>query len=133
MRETFSIDVERARTLHGKFASQPGARSGVFVFNLSGPDPMAVICSDGRGWAEEGLPGLPWEHVSVSHRKRSPSWNEMCVVKNLFWHEEETVMQIHPPQSQWINNHEFCLHLWKPSHEIILPPSLTVGHRSVGE
>lgn len=55
-----------------------------------------------------------WEHVSVSMEYRCPSWQEMCFVKDLFWHPEETVIQFHPPKSQYVNTHPYVLHLWKP-------------------
>lgn len=55
-----------------------------------------------------------WEHASVSLRTRCPTWDEMCMIKNIFWGEEEAVMQIHPPASEYVNIHPYCLHLWKP-------------------
>lgn len=40
----------------------------------------------------------------------------------------ETVIQFHPPKSEYINNHEFCLHLWKHKTQAFpLPPSELVG------
>lgn len=56
---------------------------------------------------------MGWEHVSVSLYNRLPTWDEMCLVKSLFWDEEETVIQFHPKKSQYVNQHPFCLHLWK--------------------
>jgi hypothetical protein len=51
-----------------------------------------------------------------------------CFVKNLFWEEEEVVMQLHPATSQYVNYHPNCLHLWRPMHMSILhPPSILVG------
>lgn len=73
--------------------------------------------------------GIPhWEHVSVSLPSRSPTWEEMCLIKNLFWGEDETVIQYHPPKSEYVNNHQYCLHLWKPIGKTIeTPPSILVG------
>jgi hypothetical protein len=65
---------------------------------------------------------------------RPPNWEEMCFVKDLFWDTEEAVMQLHPPKSRWINNHNYCLHLWRPTNqEIPLPPDETVGKKELGE
>ena len=76
--------------------------------------------------------GMPWEHVSVSTKHRCPTWKEMCFVKDLFWSPEEAVMQLHPPQSDWVNNHNFCLHLWRPlDGNIPLPPSIAVGFKAL--
>lgn len=70
--------------------------------------------------------GLNWEHVSVCkiHRKKRfiPSWNEMCFVKNLFWSTEDCVMQLHPPESDYVDNNPYVLHLWKPKNTIIPMP-----------
>jgi len=65
-------------------------------------------------------------------KNRCPRWDEMCFVKDLFWDAEETVMQLHPPKSMWINNHPFCLHLFRPLNETIpLPPPISVGHATL--
>ena len=55
-----------------------------------------------------------FEHVSVQlMARRLPTWNEMCVVKDIFWQDEEQVIQIHPKKSQYVNMVE-ALHLWRP-------------------
>lgn len=77
-----------------------------------------VFVSDGDGW----------EHVSVSLKNRTPNWDEMCYFKDLFWHDYETVIQFHPKKSQYVNNHNHCLHLWRPlNQKINLPSSHLVG------
>jgi len=46
----------------------------------------------------------------------------------LFWHDEECVMQLHPPKTSYVNNHPFCLHLWRPLvDKIPMPPSILIG------
>ena len=88
------------------------------IFTVPGPygEELYVIASDGQGW----------EHVSI-HRMRDekhvPNWKEMCFVKDLFWSEEDCVMQLHPPKKDYINNHTGVLHLWKPvGVDIPTPP-----------
>lgn len=78
--------------------------------------------------------GDSWEHVSVtiSSKKRKvercPTWDEMCFVKNVFWNEDECVVQYHPPKSQHVSMHHYCLHLWKKvGYEFPLPDSMMVG------
>ena len=78
--------------------------------------------------------GEGFEHVSVSlgNKKgginRCPTWNEMCEIKDLFWDEDDCVMQLHPPQEDWISNHDYCLHLWRPiGQEIPRPHHSLVG------
>lgn len=52
----------------------------------------------------------------------------MCFIKDLFWNENECVVQFHPPKKDYINNAKFCLHLWKHSHgEFPRPPKYLVG------
>jgi hypothetical protein len=77
--------------------------------------------------------GKGWEHVSVSLERRMPNWREMCFVKDLFWLPEEAVMQLHPPESSYVNNHPNCLHLWRPlKQDIPLPPPDMVGVKDAG-
>jgi hypothetical protein len=76
-----------------------------------------------------------WDHVSVSvnKQKRCPNWIEMCFIKHMFFEPEDAVMQLHPPQSQYVNNHAYCLHLFRPCKaEIPMPPSLLVGVKELG-
>lgn len=69
-----------------------------------------------------------WDHVSVSRPKRCPNWPEMGLIKTLFFKPEECAMQLHVPENEHINNHPFCLHLWRPHHQAIpRPPGEFVG------
>jgi hypothetical protein len=72
--------------------------------------------------------GFGWEHVSSSTIKRCPTWEEMCFIKDLFWDDEYCIIQYHPPKSEYINNHPYVLHLWRPiNEEIPRPPKILVG------
>jgi hypothetical protein len=52
----------------------------------------------------------------------------MCLIKDIFWDPEDAVIQIHPPKSKYVNQHPFCLHLWKPTNfELQLPLEELVG------
>jgi len=73
--------------------------------------------------------GLGWEHVSVSinNVERCPKWDEMCTIKDMFFNEDEVVMQLHPIKSDYVNIHNYCLHLWRPLiAEIPVPPKILV-------
>jgi len=73
-------------------------------------------------------PHEQWDHVSVSTTTRCPTWGEMCFVKEIFFYPNEVVMQLHPHADCHINNHPYCLHLWRPiAAEIPLPPPILVG------
>lgn len=56
------------------------------------------------------------EHVSVRAKKGTPSWETMCVVKDLFWEDEDEVIQYHPKKSQYVNMHPNVLHMWRENH-----------------
>ena len=77
--------------------------------------------------ADNGVSDPDWEHISVSTSSRCLTWDEMCEIKNLFFNEDEVVIQIHPAKKDYVNFYEFCLHLWKPKKkEIPLPPAYLV-------
>lgn len=112
-------EAENYRIRSGYMSSPTGYPCGAFEIPYKSSTLFAIVydgSSDG------------WEHVSVSLRSRCPNWQEMCFVKDLFWGEDETVMQFHVPKSQHINNHPYCLHMWKRvGLEVELPPSEAVG------
>lgn len=71
-----------------------------------------------------------WDHVSVAPMKSrlTPSWDDMCLIKDIFFKEDEAVIQIHPPKNEYVNNKPNCLHLWRWNEgEMILPPAWMVG------
>jgi hypothetical protein len=87
---------------------------------------LACLATDGEDTG--------WQHVSVSiESKRCPSWEEMCIVKNLFWNDDQEVVQFHPPKSEYVNNHPGCLHLWRHITGHRLPPSILVGNKQLNE
>lgn len=115
---------EDNRILTGEFGTDHlYGNNGAFLFILNGKG-LRCIVSDGGGW----------EHVSVSLANRTPTWEEMCYIKNKFWDEEDQVVQFHPPKSEYVNNHSFCLHLWRQSNgqKMPSPPSWMVGNKSKG-
>lgn len=110
--------ISQNRILNGPLGSKDDiGNNGAFEIPF-GSFYFFIICSDQGGW----------DHVSISLKNRTPSWREMCYFKDLFWDEEETVIQFHPPKSEYINNHPNCLHLWKNQQNTIeLPPSIFIG------
>lgn len=119
-------------TGRGPMASDASyGNNGAFEYPLQGGGSLFIIASDGEGW----------EHVSVSFRpekrlkqkQRVPTWEEMCLIKDLFWEDEETAVQYHPPKSQYVNNHPYTLHLWRPAGQVLpAPPPSLVGVQSAG-
>lgn len=112
--------VSGYHAMYGNLDDMKGSNFGVFRIPaaLRRSYELRIIASEGEGW----------EHVSVSTAVRCPTWDEMCYVKNLFWDDEDCVVQYHPPKADYINNHPHCLHLWRPTEvEIPRPPSILVG------
>ena len=73
-----------------------------------------------------------WDHVSVSPFKKNviPTWDDMCAIKDVFWKDDEAVIQVHPEKDMYVNNLPNCLHLWRCYYkEMVLPPSCFVGIR----
>jgi hypothetical protein len=56
----------------------------------------------------------------------------MCFVKSLFWEPEDVVVQYHPAESKYVNNHNFCLHLWRWKGEMPSPPMDLIGIKDLG-
>lgn len=71
-----------------------------------------------------------FEHLSVSTTVKTPTWEQMCKMKDIFWKEDEVCMQLHPAKENYINNMDYCLHIWRPTNQKIpTPPNLMVGIR----
>ena len=74
--------------------------------------------------------GAGWEHVSIAplQREYTPSWDDMCKLKDMFFYEHETVIQVHPAKDDYVNMLGNCLHLWRCTYrDMVLPPSFMVG------
>lgn len=102
-----------------QYSTPEYGNNGVFLFPLQDGTLAYAIASE----------GLDWEHVSVSlvGKKRCPKWHEMCQVKDLFWSDHDCVVQFHPPKANYVNNYDYCLHLWRPiSKDLPNPPKETV-------
>lgn len=94
--------------------------NGMFRLPIDGKLVRCVV-SDGMGW----------QHVSVSieYENKPPTWGMMCKIKDLFWDDEDVVIQFHPKKSEYVNHHSGCLHLWRcvDGLEFPLPDPRMVG------
>jgi hypothetical protein len=112
------LNAFRNRT-HPQYKSDDTAgMNGFFVIPLEeGKKTFALVISG------VGIEEYPWDHVSVRigfskyHGKlaeRIPTWEEMCIIKGLFFEPEECAVQFHPPDEDYINQNPFVLNLWRP-------------------
>lgn len=71
-----------------------------------------------------------WEHLSVSHKNKIPSWLCMEEMKEMFFKDDEEAFQFHPKMDDYVNNNEYTLHIWrKQDGTMSTPPSILVGFR----
>jgi hypothetical protein len=117
MRAVLCDKLESGRVSIGPMASD-SSYGPYGAFEIAGPCGRELLIVSAAG-DETG-----WEHVSVSTNKYPPNWQEMCFVKDLFWREDECVMQLHPARANHINVHPNCLHLWRPTRAEIPLPNL---------
>ncbi len=121
MRSIVPQQLNLARVRGGYYGS-PDSFGCHGSFRIEGPTgrELVIIAADGKD-----PEALGWEHVSVSLPDRCPTWEEMSFVKELFWGEDECVLQFHPPKSRHVNVHPYCLHLWKPvDMNVPTPPEI---------
>lgn len=129
MRDILDPRLSAGRYREGPLGSDDswGLAGAFAIFGPCGEE-LKIIASTAEYDIAEG-----WEHVSVSTRRRCPNWEEMAFVKRLFWRGDEAVIQFHPPEANYVNNHPHCLHLWRDTangHR--LPPEILVGVRALG-
>lgn len=132
MREAPTDVMERGRIKVGPMASDRSFGT-TGAFRVAVPDTnvrLSIVASSDHGW----------EHVSArvfKPKSRVPKWREMAWVKDQFWLPTETVMQLHVPEEDHINNNSTVLHLWRPSasnpQRIPRPPLWMVGVKALGE
>lgn len=114
---------------------RPMANVGLRSGPLAQPVSLRVIATRG-GYTGPGADEAEmeaWDHLSASTATRCPTWEELEFLKRLFFKPDECAMQLHVPPRDHINNHPYCLHIWRPlNFEIPRPPSIMVGHQSIG-
>lgn len=105
-------------------------------------DPRVLVQTKGMdggcGWVNvgKGLASAPfviwsngggWDHVSVSYPKRCTTWEEMCKIKEVFFLPDECCVEFHPAAEDYVNFHQYCLHIWRPQNVAIpKPPKIYV-------
>ena len=105
------------------YYSPAGVNWGMFQVP-SNVSPKKTLCVMSSG--TDDIHG--WEHVSVSTSNRCPTWAELQQIKELFWADDETVVQFHPAKADYVNRHPYCLHLWRRVRRPFeLPPRHLIG------
>lgn len=119
MKKTVHEVLEQGRMTTCPRASTPAhGMNGAFVV-WKGKTRVILLVSNGEGW----------DHVSVQvhergNRRRLPSCEEMCWVKEVCFEPDEVAMQFHPSKFRYVNTHPYVLHLWRPQQERIPTPPI---------
>ena len=108
MKNLRELDAYR---IAGNDEIDPEAEGAFHVPSPATASELLVIASTSGGW----------DHVSVSLPNRCPNWYEMSLVHRTFFRDNEVAMQLHVPPREHINQHEHCLHLWRPNEGVLIP------------
>jgi hypothetical protein len=95
--------------------------------------PAGMVLGEENGWQKIHNPAAPpgsdsfvngllvairgrelcrW-HLSVSHRQRIPTWEELGNARDALIPKEAWMMVPHPPREYWMNFNRRVLHLWE--------------------
>jgi hypothetical protein len=114
---------EKYRIRQGALRSDESyGNNGLFIITTLKKNKLFIIASDGEGWEHVSV------HVEYNGMSLTPTWSNMCFVKDLFWDVEDVVIQYHPKKSEYVNQHPNTLHLWRPiGIELPTPPTDMIG------
>lgn len=88
-----SIFLKESLELHGA--------ENVSIYNMDTGCRVIYAVENGR------------EHVSISHKKRYPNWDEIKFVRYKLMKPDATIAQILPPKNEYVNIHSNCFHLFE--------------------
>ena len=99
--------------------------SGFFIIPRNNNTFYQVVASSGSGW----------DHVSVclldrkgNFIERTVTWDEMCLVKEMLFNDDEAVIEIHTSDEFEMYEKDYTIDLWKPlNKEMPLPNPDLVG------
>lgn len=109
--EKYRFKLNPESSLHGY------GNNGMFKIPMSNRSIAYIVASDGMGWEHVSV------HIESQGKERTPTWPEMCKIKDLFWGKEDCVVQFHPPETEYVNDHKHTLHLWRPINEKLPIPN----------
>ena len=89
-----------------KLREMPSLVSGCSAYRTE--NNLAIIC----GQEPCGPGGTMRWHLSISHARRYPTWDEIRDIRYALVPDEVMVAMFLPPRAQYINVHSFCFHLY---------------------
>ena len=98
--------------------SYPGSIS---VFWFRTPCDLLVCAA-----LEEEASSRQWLHLSFSRADRMPDYADLQLVRRELIGTDRLSVQFFPAAEEYVNLHNFCLHLWAPwNFEVIVPEQLS--------
>jgi hypothetical protein len=76
--------------------------------------------------------GAQWFHISVSRKSRTPSYEDLAMVKAEFVRDDVPAYQVFPKKMEHRNFHPNCLHLWVPLGDDPFPDPLGERAGTIG-
>jgi len=74
--------------------------------------------------------GRMWLHVSMSHPRRMPTYEELTYLKRHWFGDDRKCVMVLPPREEHVNIHPNCLHLYSCMDGDPLP-DFTMGTGSI--
>lgn len=82
------LEVKMTKTVETSFETLTGCKG--------------FVTKDGGKW-----------HLSISHKNRLPTYEELKDARYRFCPDVKYMAQIFPPKEEFVNIHPYCLHLWE--------------------
>lgn len=80
------------------------------VREIACPVPQCRAWRLGQCIVFAGVEAGRW-HLSISHKERYPTWDEIREARYNFVPDAVTMAMILPPRSEYVNLHDHCFHL----------------------
>jgi hypothetical protein len=108
------IKANRWRVRTGKWAST----------EIDGFNGHFIVPLEGEMWMVRISDQLGWKHLSISNAQKKilPNWTVMRRVKEAFFADEEWAVQFFPAKQDYVNDHDWVLHIWVPLNEPLPVP-----------
>lgn len=114
MKKKLHDSIERCRINLTEFEqTKRGQLRGLFIVRNAQMQ-INIISDEGErsGWEHVSI-SVKYDHPILGIVDHTPGWDVMNQVKDMFWDEDECVLQFHPPKSEYVNTKQNVLHLWK--------------------
>ena len=76
------------------------------------------VCHVIIGVERVGATGEPLIHLSISHKTRYPTWDEIFSARYFFIPDVIPMAMMLPPKEEYVDLHPNCFHLWEIEEEL---------------